>query len=287
LAASAASAQDEPYQFIPIEVPGGYNVYVYDVNNRDVVTGVYMDEAGIFRTFTWQKGQVTARIGYPGATFTSVVGINDHGVLYGNWGSDTVQHAAYYDPSTDTWTQLPDVPGKNINFASTGNNRGMITGAACNGSTSVNINCVGWVWDGEYTFFVVPGSDIPGTPGTFPYGMNDHNQVAGYSIDPSDAPWPGDPFLWDRGTLTSIQVLGLRVAVAYDINNRGQVTMIGPLVPNDFFRPFLWDRGEVTPLPLYPGSLQTMYLGLNDRGDSAGQYFDQNFAPHGFLAVKK
>jgi len=165
---AAATTASSRYWFVTIDAPDAAETFAYGVNNTRRVSGYYLDEAGNYDGFLWQKSGMQT-VDYPGAASTVLGGANDWGLVIGNYGTATTMHAATYSVVGSIWTTLPDVSGQPLNFGDGINDLGVATGAACAGDENVAVyNCVGWTWDrGAYSFFTVPEADAA-NGGTFP-----------------------------------------------------------------------------------------------------------------------
>src|SRR6266852_9651128 len=186
---SASQPRDDRYQFIPIDIPGMVNVIPVDISNSGIVSGIYDDPQGKTHTFVWNNGHVLT-IDYPGAESTFAGAITNNGLLFGNWGSATVQHVGYYRFATQMWTALPDVPGKPVNLGFRINEPGIAVGAACEGTVLLPDKCIAWTWShaNGYSFYQAPGAD-PNGVGTVPNAINNHGEIIGYSMGDPNLPF--------------------------------------------------------------------------------------------------
>jgi uncharacterized membrane protein len=90
------------------------------------------------------------------------------------------------------------------------------------------------------------------------------------------------------GRLHPVDVPGARITLSYALNDRtqvvGQYIDAGAVpdaqgrVPAGTVHGFLWDDGEVTTIDV-PGSPLTQPLGINNRGEVVGAYFDADVDP--------
>ncbi len=270
------------YEFVSISIDNAIDVFPIDINNQRVVSGYYFDSAGDIHTFVWDDGQIST-IDYPGATFTSVAAITNSGLLFGNWGSWDAQHAGYYNPETNTWTQLPDIAGYPLNYGSRMTDSGMSVGIACNMNA-----CVSWIWKGKsYEFITYPGSSY-----TYANGVNNHGEIVGYWIDiNSTDPFPFFGLYQYKGVMQDLTVAtsaGSVRAPAYDINSRGEILAVAPLDPQDYWPSIVISGDTFIVLPKAPDVLRTFYQGMNDRGDLVGTTFnDPSGSPtSGFIAFR-
>jgi probable HAF family extracellular repeat protein len=120
-------------------------------------------------------------------------------------------------------------------------------------------------------------------------GVNDGGAVSGYSETSTPDPNGEDvcgigthliclPFVWHRGVMTALPLLGGNNGQANEINNRGQIVG-GAETPNPdptcslFFlqvEAVLWENGNVQELPPLPGDPDGIAGGINDKGQVAG-----------------
>ena len=144
---------------------------------------------------------------------------------------------------------------------------------------------------GSYT----PIDFQPGTNQTFPEGINDKGQIVGWYNDRSS----DHGFLYSGGTYTTLDDPSATVStVARDINDKGQVVGYyqnglpgGGLANHGFF----YDGGTYTtlddPLAFIPAGGSgtadgTVALGINDKRQIVGYYYDGGGSAHGFLYNK-
>jgi len=105
------------------------------------------------------------------------------------------------------------------------------------------------------------------------HGINNRGQVVGDHVDANGFT---APFLWQDGTLRTLDVLpDGQFAVAYDINNRGQIAGTG----NSGFegRAILWENGQPINLGTLPGGDHSEAYGINNRGVIVGVSTDSTF----------
>src|SRR5437016_1749395 len=115
---------------------------------------------------------------------------------------------------------------------------------------------------------------LPGDTQSIAYGINNADQVVGYSANSTNV---YHAFLWQNGTMTDLGTLpGGLGSVAYGINDAGQIigfSLIGP-TPHAF----LWENGLMTDLGTLPGGGSSFAEGINNAGQVVGQS-----ANHAFL----
>ena len=277
---AANTTASSRYTFVTIDAPGTSETFAYGVNNTRGVSGYYLDEAGNYDGFLWQKSGLQT-VDYSGAANTELGDANDWGLVIGNHGTATTMHAATYSVGS-IWTTLPDISGQPLNFGDGINDLGVGTGAACEGDSNVAVyNCLGWTWDRTaYSFFTVPEADAA-NGGTFPNGINNRGQVVGYFEDASGA---SHGFLKNGDSFITIDVPLASNTYAFDINDQDDVA--GFYVDQDGnYDGFVQSSdGKFTTVNV-PGADATVIFGNNDRGDLAG-YFEDSSGVHGFVAYK-
>ena len=119
-------------------------------------------------------------------------------------------------------------------------------------------------------------------------GINSRGTVAGFSNTSAPDPNGEDvcgvrsfliclPFVWQKGTMTALPLLGGNNGQALGINNRGQIVGGAETSTQDscsiFFQQVeavLWENGQVQELPLFPGDQDGFANAINDRGQVVG-----------------
>jgi probable HAF family extracellular repeat protein len=280
----AKAPHDTAYQFIRIEVEGATNISPFEINNRGIVAGTFVDAHDNTHTFLWMAGQLAIVDDHAGAKHTAVPAITESGLLFGNWGDDYVQHAGFYDLKTNKWTALPDIEGYPLNIGARMTESGNAVGWACRDNWYVELDCVGWVRrQNEYTFITVPGATA-----TYPFSINNRGEVVGYSITP---PYDYRGFTYGNGKLNDPFIVNMPfgpvTSMAFDIRENGEVLGHAQVDPDPYVlpQPILVDRNSVAVLPLVEGYF-TVGQGMNERGDLTGYYWDQ-LGMQGFVALKK
>ena len=114
---------------------------------------------------------------------------------------------------------------------------------------------------GTYSAFTVPGS-----PATFPAGINDKGAIVGQF----ESDYGPSAFLNNAGVFTTFDVFG-----ASDINNEGQI------VGSSGGHGFLYNDGALAIIDA-PGAFATLVTGINDVGQIVGYYYDRA-GIHGFV----
>ncbi len=273
----------ETYTFVDIKVDGSLFTSAVDITNTGVVAGIFMDLGGKYHSFLWtdRKTQV---FDHPQAEHTLVGILNEAGILFGNWGSATEQHAGYYNIHTKQWTQLPDVPGYPVNIGQRMEETGTAIGYACRDSLFELLDCKGWLWNGR----AYEPLNVPGAVSTYPYGLNNRGEVVGVT---SHEPFEYRGFTAYRGIVKPLEIstpTGTLTATGNDITNSGKIVGVSPIPPSFYWPAILIDNGSYQLLPDYPGVVRTFYSGINERGDLVGIWFnDPSELPRSFVAFRK
>jgi len=129
------------------------------------------------------------------------------------------------------------------------------------------------------TFTTVPLPLPPGARFPTPYDINDAGQIVGTFEDSSTALPRG--FVYDGGTLTTVDVPGSVATGISGINDAGQ--MVGGFgLPGGGAQGFIRDSDGSIALFDGPGGNRCCPQDINDVGQIAGEFFDGTTA-HGFL----
>jgi probable HAF family extracellular repeat protein len=100
--------------------------------------------------------------------------------------------------------------------------------------------------------------------------INQRGQVAGYSFTDSSANPPVHPFLWHRDKMLDLGTLGGSFALAFGLNNQGEVAGFSFLGDDSVFHAFLWHEGEIGDLGTLGGDTSRAES-LNDAGEVIGE----------------
>jgi probable HAF family extracellular repeat protein len=124
--------------------------------------------------------------------------------------------------------------------------------------------------------FTITSFTLPG-PSEIIAGINNRGEVAGvYGSSGGDL-----GFIYDNGTVTTLNAPGATDTDPEAINDRGEVAGTYVVEPTATFHGFVYDDGTFTTLDA-PGAYNTRALALNDRGEVAGLYEDSS-GQYGFV----
>jgi len=165
------------------------------------------------------------------------------------------------------------------------NNGGSVAGFSTSPGDSV---LHAFLWQNE----VMTDLGTLGGPDSFTgedYPLNDRGQVTGYSDtllpDPNGEDVCGDgshliclPFVWQKGVMSALPLVGGNNGIASEINNRSQIVGTSETANPDpkcslFFlqaQAVIWENGQVQELPPLPGYPDTVANAINDNGEAVG-----------------
>ena len=213
-------------------------------------------------------------------TFNQLLGINDHGLVAGYFGSGQPGHPNKGYLIGSPYGQASYVgenfPGSAQTQVTGLNNRGLTVGFWAD---SAGNNFPFYRANGVYHTVVFPASDY-GSPLVSQFlGVNDHGIAVGFY---TDANGNNHGFVYDirRDRFQEVFVPGFMNITTTAINDSGYVAGFG----NDMsgkVDSFLWHDGHVTTLSV-PGAATTQALGVNNRDEVVGDYIDAQQQTHGF-----
>ncbi len=127
------------------------------------------------------------------------------------------------------------------------------------------------------TLYSFQSLDVPSAASTWPIGINNSGQVAGYYDDNADYNANRTHgFVYSRGTFTTLDPPGATYTMVTSINNSGQV--VGHYSDDNKGHGFVYDDGAFTTLDV-PGGIpnytrNTSLSSINDSGQVVGDYYD-------------
>ncbi|MGA2005758.1 MAG: hypothetical protein ABSG70_20460 [Terriglobales bacterium] len=244
------------YKVTQVIPPGTTSPYAAAVNKSNVVVGSDVASNGNTQGFEMKGSKFTA-LNFPGASgFTRASGINDAGVIAGDFylSSDTAYHGYTYNKGK--YTQYDVALGSLSTSVFAINNSGNLGGSAGkNGQANQGFVDIG----GTVSTFYADGS----SQSTFVYGMNDSNESVGDYYDSNNYP---HCFYRDAsGNITLLNAPNTYLTACSGINNDGVI--VGWWVDtNGQLHAFLYNGGTYTELPFYYAS------GVSNSGSVVGYY---------------
>jgi hypothetical protein len=272
--------------FTTIDFPGAVASLGTDINDPGQMVGEYtFTDLGHRQGFLLSGGVFTS-ISFPGSTFTRAVGINRYGDIVGdhdkagnNGGLGHDEGYLFHDGVYTTFA----FPNSDLTIAA---------------GINANRDIVGWYLDnkGTHGFLLSGGTftsiDFPGAAAdTEAWKINDFGEIAGRYKGSTDGKF--HVFDLSGGNFTAIpdDPDAFETAVVEDggLNSAGQIvsqyhsskqcplfTSVGCL------HGFLFSGGVYTTID-FPGSTETLVLGINTSDDMVGGYEDTSGKFHAFL----
>jgi len=220
--------------------------------------------------YTFSSIDAPAELG----AFTSAYGINNAGVLVGNFVTlDGNLDGFISQKGVFTDVIVPGVTSDSRGALNDVNDLGQAVGGFTDGDTGVEHSFVRSK-GGEFT--VLP--DVPGAVLTEATAINNLGDIVGFYFDAGFAP---HGFILRGGVYTTYDYPGSTRTLLTRINERGQITGIRR-DPDGHRRGFVLQNGVTTTIDV-PGSLNTRIGGINNQGHVVGYYDDADGISHGFL----
>jgi len=174
-------------------------------------------------------------IAVPGATTTSVSGINNMGQIVGSFSDATGNFASFIlDRGIFSLLNGPDDVSL---FPSAINNAGVVVGQFFDDGYH------GFIWDRS----TLTQLDVPGASATSALGINDRGVVTGVYLTPGGEDGIEHGFIYDHGQYTTVDYPGAGGTTVLDIDNTGLVLGGAFVAPNVVS--FLYKDGGFTELP--------------------------------------
>jgi len=236
--------------YTQIDVPGAITTEVYAIDAAGDLIGTYFDNNGE-HGFLLSAGEYTT-INYPGAAATALFGLNNLGEFVG-FASDP-QHGFLYNSQTQTFTTI-GYPSAINTYPTTINDSGLIGGwfegeggsfgfvlagstyrfVAPKGASNSTVSgisssglVVGYVYFHtglDQSFFFGHGDfrrlTVPNAPDAVVVGISPNGGTLVGTYQPSPGVYAG--FVYQQGTLQSLQFAGSTETIAYTVNNSGEV----------------------------------------------------------------
>jgi len=271
-------------KIVTFEIPGSAGLYVTSVNDKEQVTGWYLDDRGHgFHGFFWQRGGAPVKFDVPppvnnqheyGEIITWPTGISAAGVISG-W---------YYEPNgrvTAGFVRAADgtITTYNIaNFTVPGgaNERGWIVGDY---SPALNMPVRAFLRDPSGTTHTFPMRGIKDS--IFPSVVNRSRTIAGTAAVQSGNTFLPEAFIRPaHGSATLFGGVHRNVSVA-GINDAG--TVVGTFLDANHVAFVRTADGTLTTFQGPNGATDTQAVGIDNSGTIAGGFWYANGGGHNFL----
>ncbi len=209
-------------------------------------------------------------LGTLGGTFSEAYNVNRFGQVVGcsTTASSEVERPFLW--SNGVMTDLGVLPGATSSCAVDINDAGQVVGYGrmpYGGNDFYGAHAFLW----QNGVMIDLGSLRPGDHWVTAEAINNLGQVVGYS-KPSQDEGEAHAFLWQNGTMTDLGSLGGAGAVAYDINDSGQVVG-GSQTSSGESHAFLWQNGTMIDLGTLGGDL-SYARAINKHGEVIGYSHD-------------
>jgi probable HAF family extracellular repeat protein len=249
-----------------------------------VQTGPTVDAASY--TFVPINFPSAPNSGNPGFFGSSAFGVNNAGVVVGNWANPATGNIDGFVYSDGTYTDVVPTATSTSALLNAINNAGTAVGEYAgpdgiyHGFTYANGNVT-----------LLP--DFPGVTGltlSTPLGINDAGTIVGYyGTGPMSSGFiPFSAYVLSNGTYTAYSYAGAQGTAFNGINNAGTIVGVyenaGGSVASSFYIP----QGDLSHSASwvginYPGSTFTDAYSINNLGQIVGYYVDANGLQHGFV----
>jgi hypothetical protein len=264
LLSAVVSTDAASYTFKTVDVPfpGAHDTGVAGINNRGVLTGLYLDPASQDLGFTKVR-----------ATFRLIPLLNPHHI-------NQAQHfTGWYDSRSGllgflyrgTEFLTIHVPGSNLTEAIGLNDHDEVVGDYRDAQGFHAFLFQAGTGTGIYTTVDPPFPSFSGYGAT---GINNAGVIVG-GFDEHG-------YLDDHGTFTQIDVPGATFTLPRGINNAGVIA--GVYCVAEACHGFTLDNGHFMTVDV-PGATLTDIFAINDHGQLVGHYIDTQGSHHGFVAT--
>ena len=239
--------------FYPLTFPGATDIIPSAINDKGTIVGGLIDaDSQRVHSFLYRNGRMRL-IDVPGSATTGASDINDRGTIAGWFGFPTHGFVRHRGVLTTI-----DAPGSFETVVNAINNRNVIGGLGLepNGSDGLNVGFVRYP-DGSFERIVPPGSDSSLVKDVNDRGTLLVNVSFGQLLridgqyEPIQQCHPLDTVLRLSNESKHLAFVGTTVDAAGTVN--------GMLRTNTKFETFL-----------YPGSIQTVLIAVNDKGTAIG-----------------
>jgi probable HAF family extracellular repeat protein len=254
------------YQFRTVDFPAATSSQLYDF--ADGMAGGYY-AFGASQTAFYFKGITNHTVNVPGATASTVYGINAAGHMVGGFNDSKGPHGFFYDGTT--FVTLDDPAASAYGTSAIGiNDAGLIVG------TYNDINDVphGFLYtDGKYTNF-----DCPNSAGTNATGINSSGQIVGFCW--YNSTYHG--FILSNNAYTAIDVPQGTLTYLYGINDAGAVAGTFEDAAGTFHG-FTYSDFSFNQVDVLGGTTHTFLIRIKNNGAVVGFAYDSLNESHGII----
>ncbi len=258
---------------------------VQGLNDDGELVGLYNTNSGVFGFY--EIGGVFSTLPDPSPGLTSgfgANGVNNSGQIVGEYDLQAGGYHGYlYSGGTYTTIEDPNAAAVGATACNSINDPGQIVGSYSAGNGVEHGFLYSGGANGTYT-----NIDVPLAQHTWAQGINNAGEIVGYYEDSSNA-FHG--FTYTNGTYATFDdAQGTQGTFAFGINDLGQI--VGKYANASGQHGFLYSGGvflsvddpsAVVPSPNV--DTVTEIYDINNAGRTAGFYFDNNSAIHGFVTV--
>jgi uncharacterized membrane protein len=230
--------------------------------------------ASAFAQFTFTS------VDFPGATFTTAFGINNHGDIVGAYFIEPPRHALLIKAGQFIPLAPTTILGTNFSQARDINDRGEIVGEFIGD-------------DGFFHGFLLRKGalttlEFPGASQTSAFGINASGTVVGaWDLLDSDGNLLAEHgFTWKNGAFTEVNFPGSVDSAVLGINARGDLVGGWDTGLDSQTHGFVCSKGQCLSFDVpFPEAAFTQADRINERGHITGIYGDVDGALHGYLLV--
>lgn len=277
-AIAVPSAATSALTYGMVDFPNAEQTQTVAISDTGVVVGAYGPyvDGYFMATGFLMVGTTFLPIRYPGAAMTVAEGISPDGLqVVGAYS--TTQGAPWRGFVLRGLFARVDYPGAVETFPLRVNRSGVIAGTWDDGVTSHGFK----LENGGFTSI-----DVPGAAATFLLGLNDAGVMVGYYVDANDLE---HGFIYEAGAFTTYDYPGATNTELYGVNDGRQV--VGAYgtktnAPNSFVQHgFISVNGVASAVTVpFAGAAATLPYSVNNKGQLAGSYVDENQITYGFTA---
>jgi probable HAF family extracellular repeat protein len=203
---------------------------------------------------------------FPGAEITTVYGVNNAGVLVGEYIKKSKQHGFEFDHGKGVTIDNPN--GTNT-VCSAINSKGEIVGWY----TASSGNNHGFLYKNGKFKEIAPAALSDAS------GINDNGDIVGSETDCQFC--QQHAFLWNGHKFTQIDVPGAQYTGARGVNNKRDISILAP-DSNNHFHSYIYRSGHFKEITV-PGASETFIQGINNVGDVLFAWDDSQQNSHGAL----